>query len=251
MRVGRHPEANWAYEHSAHRFEEVHDRLDRMEATMARLVSALESSNLTSTPPPAFNSRTIISSSHTQSQCSPGTPQTPQLNNGGPLATTYKIPVRREVQYLGPSSLMMLSSEAGSLAEEQLRLSSPGSEVGGSHRRRGASDPMRVSADGNIGASVESMLSQPAQAETVGALRGLSAISTNVAAWFPHYGHRELRMGAGSANMGIPRREIAEDLIAGIALFFVPRRGGLWLIACDRILQNCPCLVPDIRADTV
>jgi len=186
---------------------------------MARLVSALESSNLASTPPPAFNSRTIISSSRTQSQCSPGAPHTPQLNSG--LSTTYKIPVRREVQYLGPSSLMTLSSEAGSLAEEQLRLSSSSSEAGGgSHRRRGVSDPMRVSVDGNIGASVESMLSRPEQAETVGALRKLSTISTNVATWFPYYGHRELRMGAGGANMAIPRREVAEDLVAGIAFAF-------------------------------
>lgn len=193
---------------------------------MTRLVAALESSNLASTPPPAFNSRTIISSGRTQLQCGP--PQTPQPNNGCPLAPTYKIPVRREEQYLGPSSLMTLSSEAGSLAEEQLRLSSPhpGSEVGGGlHRQRGPSDPSRVSADGNIGASLESMLSRPEQAETVGALRKLSTISTNVATWFPYYGHRELRMGAGGANMGIPRREVAEDLVAGIALFFVLHRG--------------------------
>ncbi|CAZ81579.1 unnamed protein product [Tuber melanosporum] len=203
---------------TAHRFEEVHDRLDRIETTMARLVAALESTNLASTPPPAFNSKTIVSSSRTQSQCGPGTPQTPQSNSGSLLATTYKIPVRREMQYLGPSSLMTLSSEAGSLAEEQLRLSSPphpSSEAGsGVCHRRGTSDSTRVSVDGDIGASVESMLSRPEQAETVGALRKLSNISTNVATWFPYYGHRELRAGAGGANMGIPPRKIAEDLVA-------------------------------------
>ncbi|RPA96270.1 hypothetical protein L873DRAFT_1811696 [Choiromyces venosus 120613-1] len=202
---------------NAHRFEEVHDRLDRIETTMARLVAALESSNLTSTPPPAFNTKTVISSNRSQLQYGPGTPQTPQSNSGGPPATTYKIPVRREIQYLGPSSLMTLSSEAGSLAEEQLRFSSPhpSSEASsGVHHRRGTSASTRMSVDGNIGASVESMLSQPEQAETVGALRKLSTISTNVATWFPYYGHKELRMGAGGANMGIPPREIAEDLVA-------------------------------------
>ncbi|PWW77842.1 hypothetical protein C7212DRAFT_82371, partial [Tuber magnatum] len=203
---------------TAHRFEEVHDRLDRIETTMARLVAALESSNLASTPLPAFPTKTIISS--TQSQCSPGTPQSPQSNNGCLLPATYKIPVRREVQYLGPSSLMTLSSEAGSLAEEQLRLSSPhpGSEASsGVQHQRGTSDSTRMSVDGSIGAAVEGMLSRPEQVETVGALRKLSSISTNVATWLPDYGHRELGVGAGGtggANMGIPSRAVAEDLVA-------------------------------------
>ncbi|CUS14998.1 unnamed protein product [Tuber aestivum] len=189
---------------------------------MARLVAALESSNLASAPPPAFTTKTIISSHLSQSQSGPGTPQTPQSNSGGLLATTYKIPVRREVQYLGPSSLMTLSSEAGSLAEEQLRLSSPhpdGEASSGVHHQRGTRDSASMCTAGNIGASVESMLSRPEQAETVGALRKLSSISTNVASWFPYYGHRELRAGAGGANMGIPPRDVAEDLVAGISFF--------------------------------
>lgn len=184
----------------ARQFEEVNDRLGRIEDVMERLVDALEG-----TPSSAGGLR--LPSERTAAV-------------GVAWKPGWKPP-RREVQYLGASSLMSLSSEAGSLAEERLRRDSP-MEAG--VRRAG---PRSGSA--GLG-SVEELLlpSKPEPVEDVGgALENLSSISTNVASWFPHYGHVELRMGAGGASMKVPPREVAEDLMDGWCFFVSPRDATL------------------------
>lgn len=114
--------------------------------------------------------------------------------------------------------MLSLSIEAGSLAEETMRQksASPGRRAcnGGIKSRAGYPD-IRLE-----------VLEEPKeQVETIGALRKLSSISSNVATWFPYYGHRELRLGAGDAKMKIPDREQAEALASGtkkkpLAVFF-------------------------------
>lgn len=112
--------------------------------------------------------------------------------------------------------MLSLSIEAGSLAEETLRQksASPGRCVGNAGSILGAGY-----ADARLGALGES-LGPSEQVETIGALKKLSSISSNVASWFPYYGHKELRLGAGDANMEIPDRQEAKELVGGIDSVF-------------------------------
>lgn len=108
--------------------------------------------------------------------------------------------------------MLSLSIEAGSLAEETLRQksASPGRRVGSAGSRLGIG-----CTDIRLGTLGES-LGPSEQVETVCALKKLSSISLNVASWFPYYGHKELRIGAGGANMKIPDKKEAMELAKGI-----------------------------------
>jgi hypothetical protein len=115
---------------------------------------------------------------------------------------------------------MSLSSEAGSLAEQTLRFNSPKpGNSNGSHGGRSGDIGKDTTPMARVASEMENMLSQPEQAEAVGALRKLSTMSAGVAAWFPRYGHRELRAGAGGASMDVPPRELAENLANGNWLY--------------------------------
>lgn len=116
---------------------------------------------------------------------------------------------RRDVQYLGPSSMLGISIEAGSLAEETLRQKSPAAGGGGGG---GGGEGGQADAREEMAGDTKSH----EQVETIGALKKLSSISSNVASWFPYYGHAELRLGAGGASMAIPEREEAEALANGM-----------------------------------
>lgn len=220
---------------SAQRFEEVHDRLERIESTLLRLVTALEAANSRSPPPPPPSPAAAPAAA---AACSPAGGCLPEsmfrpptllgpsecsspsihFSVGPQVGKEYalrgaKLPrKRRDVQYLGPSSMLSLSIEAGSLAEETLRQksASPGSRAGSTGSR---------SESRYAGARMEALgesLGPSEQVETIGALKKLSSLSSNVASWFPYYGHKELRLGAGGANMKIPDREEAEALAKGI-----------------------------------
>ncbi|KAF8251343.1 hypothetical protein K440DRAFT_614442 [Wilcoxina mikolae CBS 423.85] len=157
---------------NAQRFEEVNERLDRIESTMARLVTALESAQLRSTPAPT----------PTPAARSRNRTRAPQETEAKNLLVANK---QGDLQFLGPSSLLSITSEAETLLEERLKASE---------------------ATGSAAGRAE-------QSEAIGALRKLSNISSKSANFFLHYGHKELRTGAENAGMGMPPREEADLLV--------------------------------------
>lgn len=219
--------------YSAQRFEEVHDRLERIESTLLRLVTALEAANSRPPlgsplgpppPPPPPAASPLAQSCISESMFRPPTLPRPSLHEdcinfslGPKKGKEYafrapKLPRQQcDVQYLGPSSMLSLSIEAGSLAEETLRQKS--ASPGRCARSPGSRSSSRY-AGVRSGTPGES-LAPNEQVETIGALKKLSSLSSNVASWFPYYGHKELRLGAGGANMKIPDREEAEALANG------------------------------------
>lgn len=199
-------------EHSAQRFEEVHDRLDRIESTMSRLLTAFETAQSIRTPaptPPVFRPTPL-----------PGlgasSPKDPVQIRPGEYSLRLPKPAdpRRDMQYLGPSSMLGISIEAGSLAEETLRQKSPAAAGGGGSGGSGEGGQADAMEEEMAGGAKSSE-----QVETIGALKKLSSISSNVANWFPYYGHAELRLGAGGASMAIPEREEAEALANGMDMY--------------------------------
>lgn len=174
------------------RFEEVNERLDRIESTMARLVTALESAQLRSTP--------------TSPAPPPARPQNrlraPPESESKNLLVANK---QGDLQFLGPSSLLSITSEAETLLEERLKAS----EAAGGGSAAGRAE----------------------QSEAIGALRKLSNISSKSANFFLHYGHKELRTGAENAGMGMPPREEADVLVNGSVTSLIWRRNNradLW-----------------------
>ncbi|RPB08074.1 hypothetical protein P167DRAFT_539588 [Morchella conica CCBAS932] len=192
---------------NAQRFEEVHDRLDRIESTMSRLLTAFETAQSLRTPaptPPVFRPTPLPG----LDACSP---KDPVRIRPGEYSLRLPKPAdpRRDMQYLGPSSMLGISIEAGSLAEETLRQKSPAAAGGGGGGGGGSGEGGQADASGE---EIAGGAKSSEQVETIGALKKLSSISSNVASWFPYYGHAELRLGAGGASMAIPEREEAEAL---------------------------------------
>lgn len=140
--------------------------------------------------------------------------------------------------------MLSLSIEAGSLAEETMRQKSvsPGRRAGNGYIKPRVGCP---------DVRLEALEEPKEQVETIGALRKLSSISSGVATWFPYYGHKELRLGAGDAKMKIPDREQAEALARGTknpSLFFFG--GGIQANVTEfRVFSKRPCLASYIRRD--
>lgn len=188
---------------------------------MLRLATAIETSNVRApavqTPSAAMFrprfSRSASASCGEETTALPGS-----VRSEYSLRTPKPPKLPRDTQYLGSSSMLSLSIEAGSLAEETLRQKSASPARSSSNRGSG----VRRTGSGDVRLeSLEETLEQneQVQVETIGALRKLSSISSNVASWFPYYGHTELRIGAGGASMKIPEREEAEELADGTNLF--------------------------------
>lgn len=97
---------------------------------------------------------------------------------------------QRTNQYLGSSSLLSITTEAGSLVEESLR-SNTGLRVG----------------DGKPWSEEQ---------EAISALQNLSSISTEAARRYPYYGKEELRAGSDRATLEVPLQEEAEELVNGL-----------------------------------
>lgn len=184
---------------------------------MLRLVTALEAANARppatqTVPEPVFRRPTLPDSSSCggRSTCC-GSGAGREYSLGLPKPSQK----RRDVQYLGPSSIFSLSIEAGSLAEETLRQNSMSPRRGTGNSGGGGAGPGAASTDARLG-PLEGTLEPSEQVDTIGALKKLSSISSNVACWFPYYGHKELRIGAVGASMKIPERGEAEELARGI-----------------------------------
>lgn len=181
--------------HSAQRFEEVNERLERIENTMARLVTALEAANLRSPPASTSTSPSSTSAVAARARARTRSVEMPSARSKNQLVANKQ----GDIQYLGPSSLLSFTSEAETLVEERLRAS--GGESNGTGSRS-------------------------EQSETIGALRRLSVISSKSVNFFPHYGHMELRTGAEGAVMGMPPREETDMLVDGSSVSGCGGGGG-------------------------
>ncbi|EPS37561.1 hypothetical protein H072_8739 [Dactylellina haptotyla CBS 200.50] len=217
----------------AHRFEEVHDRLDRLESTMQRIAVALELSNMTAhhnqqqqsqvqqLPPQQsspFASQMMHSPMTTMHPTPPGFPSllspSPSRDSGG--ATT---PSRVPPSFLntnGPTA-----SAAGSRHGGSHQPGPSGSPTGSAPPRTLVKDPkgnvhyLGASSILSISSEAESLaearLSAAAAAqvgpglipssaaagvvEAMGALRTLKGLDSNIASLLPYDGYMELKMG--------------------------------------------------------
>ncbi|KAL7270001.1 hypothetical protein RUND412_007302 [Rhizina undulata] len=209
---------------NAQRFEEVHDRLDgiesrleRMESTMSRIATLLESSTQQKNPAPVTISRTPAPSP-SSSSIQTNLPNflatrtrshsfSPPSSNSTPMLVAD---CRGDLQYLGPSSLLSITNEAGVLAEERLRLNTALTSKGGASAR---GDQSRNPGEKAGLAGLNPKLGRMEEMETIGALKGLKSMGSKVVNIFPHYGAQELRMGSGGASMGMPPKDVAEILV--------------------------------------
>ncbi|TGZ79973.1 hypothetical protein EX30DRAFT_66309 [Ascodesmis nigricans] len=178
------------------RFEEVNDRLDRIESMMQRIMKAIEAdrkerrtSNSTSTTarhhaaPPA-----VRPDSPAREIEETDLPDRPTSAVSTTVAKQELIveDQKGNTQYMGPSSLLTITSEAGKIFSERMR-------AGG----------LAPSADGGTG-----------ELETIGALNKLSLVSSNVGHRFPYYGHQDMRNGAENhGTMEVPSKEEAMLLV--------------------------------------
>lgn len=240
----------------AHKFEEVHDRLDRLESTMSRIAVALELSNMTTqhnqqqyqiqqqqqqqqqaaaqqqqyqqsqqpqsqsspySPPNAFPTPSTYPSLHSPTQqkdsLGPGTPtrssnggggfgapvqgaprlstsHTGRVSRGGsppPVQKTLVKDTKGNLHYLGASSILSISTEAGSLAEAKLAAAAASSGGGEAS---------------NKGEGVD---------HAMGALKSLHGLDNNIASLLPYDGFMELKMGG--RDYIAPSRQEANRLI--------------------------------------
>ncbi|CCX32977.1 Similar to Uncharacterized transcriptional regulatory protein C11D3.07c; acc. no. Q10086 [Pyronema omphalodes CBS 100304] len=157
---------------------------------MSRLVAALEASSYQRSNPTSPGSVSASSAAPGGARSSrvsrPSRTRTPEGAGGSSSQESKNLLVadkQGDLQYLGPSSLLSITSEAETLLEERLK-ASPAAQ--------GRSE----------------------QNDAIGVLRKLSSISSKSANFFPHYGHKELRTGAekGSGPQAPPREE-AEVLV--------------------------------------
>lgn len=194
--------------HSQQRFEEVNDRLDRIETVMMQIMKAIEDdrkerrasmSTSNGVPATTYHSGPLVRSTPVGStrQASPPRPREETTMKNGPgseVSTVAKQELivedqKGNTQYMGPSSLLSISSEAESLISERVRAS------------------LGPSADGGKEERLEHM-------ETIGALRKLSLVSSNVGYRFPNYGHQDMRSGADShGTMEVPSQAEANLLV--------------------------------------
>lgn len=191
---------------SQQRFEEVNERLDRIEAAMMRIVAAMEEDRQhrrTSMSTAAASTATFHGGTHPRPgssvsgrQDSPPRQQEDDMkeSGGSEVATVAKQELivedqKGNTQYMGPSSLLSITSEAENLISEKVRAS-------------------LAPSNGGKEARLEHM-------ETIGALRKLSLVSSNVGHRFPNYGHQEMRSGAEShgATMEVPSQAEANVLV--------------------------------------
>lgn len=131
-----------------------------------------------------------ISRSPGESGFTPGRFSTGETATDSPSGAVVHVSNQRgDMQYLGLSSLISISSEAESLIADRLRGSAGASpQVGG-------------------GVRVD-------DAETAGALRKLNLVRSKLGNLFPQYGHQKLRSAAmDAATMDIPSRSEADRLV--------------------------------------
>jgi hypothetical protein len=149
----------------AQRFDEVHDRLDRIEVTMSRIASALESANSRNATSPGRSS--IRASPDGQAPRPTSLPMRNLPERVAKPAPRTLIPDKKgDMHYVGSTSLVSITNEAERIAGEKLQLDLLG---------KGASEQ--------------------GQEDAYSAIKGLAKLSTNVSTLVPQDGYVELRMG--------------------------------------------------------
>ncbi|KAI9886642.1 MAG: glyceraldehyde-3-phosphate dehydrogenase 1 [Watsoniomyces obsoletus] len=167
------------------RFEEVHDRLDRIENAMQRLASALERVVLQHSQTPSDGSKSMDSPepvfagglSQVVDRTLSSSTRSSQTQGGTLLADK-----RGDLQYLGANSLPSITFEAESIAQQKLRLKLP-------------------------------TLSGRSRTEASNVLRRLNGVKSSASSFFPEDGE----LSSGRPNWWFPER--AEAMRICVAFF--------------------------------